>query len=60
MGFIIQKIISIADPNQLKSFSKYLKSGNYNLPLKLVEAIIHHPNETSAFYALKVYGNQKP
>ncbi|MGE0561051.1 MAG: hypothetical protein AB7O47_04500 [Flavobacteriales bacterium] len=60
MGFIIQKIISIAALNQLKSFSKYLKSGNYNLPLILVESIISHPNKTSAFYALKVYGNQKP
>lgn len=60
MGFIIQKIISIASPNQLQSFSEYLKSGNYNLPLKLVETIISNPNETSAFYAIKVYGNQKP
>ncbi len=60
MGLIIQKIISIVSPNQLQSFSKYLKLGNYNLPLVLVESIISHPDETSAFYALKVYGNQKP
>lgn len=60
MGFIIQKIIAIVNPNQLNLFKDYLSSRNYNLPLSLVDAIIKNPEENSDFYSKKVYGNTKP
>lgn len=60
MGFIIQKIIAIANPTQQDFFKEYLSSRNYNLPLLLVDTIIKHPEESSEFYSKKIYGNSKP
>lgn len=60
MSFIIEKVISIAAPNQLSLFQNFLASRNYLLPLSLIKTIEKFPNETSLFYSKKIYGNEKP
>lgn len=60
MGFIIQKIISIASPKQVELFENYLSVRSHTLPLSLVKTIKTFPNENSSFYSKKIYGNEKP
>lgn len=60
MGFIIQKIISIAGPKQVDLFENYLSARSHTLPLSLVKIIRTFPDENSSFYSNKIYGNEKP
>lgn len=60
MGFLIEKIIAVANSNSLNLFEQYLDLRNHALPLLLVKTIRKFPEENSSFYSIKVYGNEKP
>ena len=59
MGFLIEKIIAIANPNQLDLFEQYLDLRNHTLPLLLVKTIRKFPQESSSFYSKKIYQNDQ-
>jgi len=60
MGFLIEKIINIANSNQLDFFENYLNSRSHTLPLLLVKTIRKFPQQDSAFYSEKIYQNNQP
>lgn len=60
MSFLIEKIISISNSNQLDLFENYLNSRSHTLPLLLVKTIREFPQQDSAFYSKKIYQNSQP
>ncbi len=60
MGFLIEKIVAIANSNQLDLFEQYLDIQNHTLPLFLVKNIRKFPQESSSFYSKKIYQNDQP
>ena len=59
MGFLIEKIVTLADSNQLDFFENYLSVRNHSLPLLLVKTIRKYPKENAAFYSKKIYQNSQ-
>lgn len=60
MSFLIQKIITVANHNQLDLFEQYLDLRNHTLPLLLVKTTRKYPQENSSFYSKKIYQNDQP
>ncbi|HET6246047.1 MAG: hypothetical protein H0V01_10275 [Bacteroidetes bacterium] len=58
MNYIIQKVVSSTSSAQLDFFEEFLKNKNHSLPLKLIKTIRKNKDDSSLFYASKIYGNK--
>ncbi|PJB16685.1 MAG: hypothetical protein CO118_00020 [Flavobacteriales bacterium CG_4_9_14_3_um_filter_32_8] len=56
MDFLIQKIVSCCNPQQLFLFKNYLNSKSQNLPFQLISCLEKYPDKNINFYSKVVYG----